>query len=122
MAKEGITISFRLHPSDPKEKQAIEIIQDLQAKGYAPREIMTDAILRAAGYTPEMFREGGDKLTPSLLESILAEFARDMLQEIRAAGGTIPTQQSSKPSPFDEDEDEEFSKNIAAGWAARNKR
>jgi hypothetical protein len=95
MAKKSISISFRLHPDDERERQAIEVIQDLEAKGYSIREIMTDAILRAAGYTPEMFKAAGEKLTPSLLESILTAFGKDLIQTIRDNGGYAKSDQGA---------------------------
>lgn len=121
MAKQGISVSFRLHPSDPREKQAIEIIQENIAQGLEPRQFITDAILRSAGYTPEMFRDSDERLTPSLLESMLADFAMFLLSSIRANGGAV-SQETSKTVEFDEDEDEEMAKNLAAGWSARNGR
>jgi phosphoribosyl 1,2-cyclic phosphodiesterase len=121
MAKQGISVSFRLHPSDPREKQAIEIIQEQISQGLEPRQFITDAILRSAGYTPEMFRDSDAKLTPSLLESILEDFGKYLLSSMRAAGGAV-SQETAKPVEFDEDEDAEMAKNLAAGWAARNGR
>lgn len=123
MAKQGISVSFRLHPSDPKEKQAIELIQQYMADGLEPRQFITDALLRSAGFTPEMFRDGGEKLTTSLLESILTDFGRHIIQSIRENGGVVPPMQSTnKEIEFDEDEDSDMEKNLAAGWIARNKR
>lgn len=123
MAKKSVSISFRLHPDDERERQAIEVIQDLEAKGYAIREIMTDAILRAAGYTPEMFKASGEKLTPSLLENILTEFGKDLIKTIRENGGVVPTAKTeSRPSPFDEDEDTDSMRNLIRGHAARSAR
>ena len=123
MAKKSINVSFRLHPDVDKERQAIEVLEDLQEKGFPIREIMTDAILRLAGYTPEMFRDSGEKLTPSLFESILADFGKHLIGQIRANGGVISASQSTNADiEFDEDEDPDMVKNIAAGWAARNKR
>ena len=122
MAKQGISISFRLHPSDPKEKQAIELIQQYTEQGLEPRKFITDALLRAAGFTPEMFRESDEKLTASLLTSILTDFGNHLIENIRANGGVIPATQSTQDVEFDEDEDPDMVKNIAAGWAARNKR
>lgn len=124
MAKKGISVSFRLHPDDEREKQAIEEIRKLEARGYTIREIMTDAILRAAGYTPEMFKSGNEKLTPALLESILTDFGKELMQSIRESGGASPAPQStSRPSPFDDDdEDIETMRNLVKGHAARNAR
>jgi hypothetical protein len=124
MAKKGISISFRLHPDDEREKQAIEVIQDLENKGYSIREIMTDAILRASGYTPEMFKSGNEKLTPTLLETILTDFGKDLIQQIRENGGMVAPQTNvSRPSPFDEDEEDlSAMQNLIKGHAARSGR
>lgn len=122
MAKQGISVSFRLHPSDERERQAIKIIQEYMAQGIEPRKFITDALLRSAGITPEMFRDSDEKLTPSLLTSILTEFGNHLIENIRANGGVIPATQSAHDVEFGEDEDPDMVKNIAAGWAARNKR
>ena len=50
-------ISARLHPAFAEEKTALEIFNAHVKAGYAPRDIITDALNRAAGLTPEMFRE-----------------------------------------------------------------
>jgi len=49
-------ISARLHPSDEHEEAALAVFDDLVAQGYNARQIFTDALLRANGYTPDMFR------------------------------------------------------------------
>lgn len=50
-------ISVRLNAGDLVEQEALAIYDDLVGQGYSPRQIFTDAILRLAGMTPEMFSE-----------------------------------------------------------------
>jgi len=50
-------ISARLHPAFPTEKSALDIFNSLLAAKYTPRAIITDALNRAAGLTPEMFAD-----------------------------------------------------------------
>lgn len=52
-------ISARLHPSNEFEAEALRVWEDKIGQGFAPREILTDALLRADGQTPEMFRREG---------------------------------------------------------------
>lgn len=54
-------ISVRLHPSYETEGLALEIFEALTNQ-FSPREIITDALLRLNGITPEMFREKGIKV------------------------------------------------------------
>lgn len=124
MAKEGISRSFRLHPSDEREKQAIEIIEEWEGKGLSIREIVTNALLRSAGYTPDMFRVGDEKLTPALLESILTDFGRELIQTIRENGIPVSGNEpiAKKPSPFDEDEDTDSMQNLIKAHASRSGR
>lgn len=122
MAKEGISRSFRLHPSDDKERQAIEIIEAWEEKGYSIRDIITSAILRSAGFEPDMFKTGNERLTPALLEAILTDFGKELIQTIRENGGVPSTPQNKpKPAPFDdEDEDLEAMRNLVKGHSARS--
>lgn len=52
-------ISARLNREFEEEARALEIFEEKVNDGYSPRQILTDALLRAGGYTPDMFRRGG---------------------------------------------------------------
>lgn len=57
MTKLTLRIQALLHPSDEKERDAINIWQAWLAAGNTPRQLITDMILYCAGRTPEMYRE-----------------------------------------------------------------
>ena len=50
-------ISARLHPAFAEERTALDIFNANVKAGYSPRAILTDALNRMAGLTPEMFHE-----------------------------------------------------------------
>jgi len=55
--KYGWHISFRIledNPQKPKERVAVEVVDELTAKGYHLRDIMTDALSEFAGKTPQI--------------------------------------------------------------------
>lgn len=65
-------ISFRLdedNPDRPDEAQALEILDRLLGAGFDTRRIMTDALIRAAGYTPTK-PESADPLVAELRVSL----------------------------------------------------
>jgi hypothetical protein len=67
-------IGARLHPkSCDEEKEALATYDAKVGEGFTPREILTDALLRAAGYTPEMFRPRQERVDGAItrLESKL---------------------------------------------------
>lgn len=122
MVSKSKTYAFRLHPDDIREADAMAIIEKAVEDGYTLREIMTDAILRAKGHTPEMYRQADDKISKGFIETILEEFAVHIVSELKANGRIVPSDDNTKASPFDSDEDEEMMRNLAAGWQARRKR
>lgn len=74
-------ISARLHPSDPYEKKALEIFEARKAEGWTPRDIITDALLRSEGFSPEMFRSEG-RMQSALAELEAKLGALDALEEL----------------------------------------
>lgn len=60
-------ISARLHPSHEKERDALEVFDGLRLQGFDARSIITDALLFAAGRTPEMFQRE-DRLTETVYQ------------------------------------------------------
>lgn len=59
MSDKSKVISARLNPQFEQERKALEIFEQWVSEGFTPREIMTNAILNAAQFKPEMFRERG---------------------------------------------------------------
>jgi len=121
MAKSKV-FSVRLHPSDEREARVISILDDLISKGFSMREIFTDAILRAEGYTPEMFRDTDERITRTYLETLLSEFGQDLLSQIENGTISAKAQTDKRPSPFGDDEDEDAMRNIAQGFMNRRSR
>jgi hypothetical protein len=72
-------ISFRLDDSDPDERQALEVLDRLLEAGFDTRRIMTDALIRAAGYTP-VKPESADPLVVELRASL--EQARQLTSQL----------------------------------------
>jgi hypothetical protein len=118
--KKSTVISVRLNPAIKEDRQAIEIIEALKKRGFTTRSIITDAILKAAGHTPEMYHDSQDTVTRPILENLLSDFAQEIVEAIRH---DIPESKNTKPSPFDsEDTDENYARNLAQGYLARRKR
>lgn len=57
MTKLTVRIQALLHPSDEKERDAIDIWNSWLNQGFTPRQLLTDMILHCAGRNPEMYRE-----------------------------------------------------------------
>ena len=79
-------VSFRLHPSDEYEAKAIEVLDYWLNEGVNIRHLLTDALLRLDGQTPEMFNSDEQALTRGTLSAILdrkmAELRRDLADEL----------------------------------------
>lgn len=121
MAKSEI-YSFRLHPSDDRERDAIEIIKQLQAEGWSVRDIVTDAVLYAKGRTPEMYKYSDDHISRGYIENTLEGFAQHIISELRTNGFVTSESEQGKQTPFGNDEDEDMARNLANGFLARRKR
>lgn len=109
--------SFRLNPAYEQDKAAIDIVTQKRLEGFSIRQIMTDAIVRASGYTPEMFSdygEGHNQMTG--LEQMLSNFAKEIIDAIG--------QRPSQPVYENEDNSSEHStwaNTLAKGFIARQK-
>lgn len=121
MAKQSRVFSVRLHPSDPKEKQAIEIIDALMDNQYTMRQIVTDAILHRDGASPEMFKDNGNALTLSAMEDLLTDFAAHIIREMMlkniAVQDNLPLESGST-----QEHDDEMASNMAAAYMSRRRR
>lgn len=115
-------IAARLNLENEREKTALEIF-DKKRKSHSAREIITDAILRASGYTPEMFDSGDEKITQGQLVRTLEDFAHYIIEQIQSSGIAVKPVQKEDSSPFDDsEEDTDVMKNMAAGYLNRRKR
>jgi hypothetical protein len=55
--KQSRIVSVRLHPRKEHEGEALRIIDEKLDEGYTLKQILVDAVLHAAGRTPEMFSQ-----------------------------------------------------------------
>lgn len=117
----GVHISFRWHDSDEYEARAIQIYRQLIEDGYTPRQIFSEALLRAEGYTPEMFRQQNADPNASRLinrmEDLFTDFAKEMLGKLEQAG--VQARQSSTTE--ESADDDEYARNIARGFMNRRR-
>ena len=86
--KRSKTYSFRLHPDDAYESDAIGIIEKWDNAGTNFRSAMTDVILHSAGRTPQMYRQDETQLTPSLMRKMFSEF-KDEISDLLTTVGKI---------------------------------
>lgn len=117
--KKSTVISIRLNPAVEEDQRVLDILNELQERGFSHREIITDAILRAEGHTPEMYHDADGKVTRHILELMLSEFAREIVDNVRQ----FAPQTTQKASPHNKGEsDDEYANNLAKGFLTRRKR
>jgi hypothetical protein len=76
--------SARLNPvTSPEDRAALEIIHDLEDKGYNFKQIVVDAILKASGHTPEMFARHNPSDLLLGIENLLERFTGEIIGQIR---------------------------------------
>jgi hypothetical protein len=90
-------VSFRMDESDPTERQALEVLDRLLSEGFEVRQIMTEALIRAADMTP-IKPESADPLVAELRASLLearqlAGQLSTVIEDVRR--GLPPAQQTS---------------------------
>lgn len=87
-------VSARLNPEYPEDLEALTHWDNEIAAGYSPRAIITDALMRCAGITPEMYHRPEDDTANQLdgisaqlagLYSIIENGVMDMLRNIKVA-------------------------------------
>lgn len=98
-AKKKTTLAMyrtaRFNPATSQEdRDAVAIIQRLEADGYNFKQIAQDAILRADGKSPDMYAKPANSFDG--LRSLLEEFAQTLIDEIRSRG--------SAPAVSDDDD------------------
>ena len=113
-------IAARLHPDNAKERLALEIF-DKKREKHSARKIITDSLIRSAGYTPELFDSDDKTITQSQLERTLEEFANYIIEQIQANGMTVKPIIQDESNVFTDDEDMTVMKNMAAGFLNRRK-
>ncbi len=81
-------LSARLNPiTSEYDRRALEIIHKREQEGFNFKQTAVDAILRAGGYTPEMFeRDTGAAKLILHLESLLANFSSELMQALKERG------------------------------------
>ncbi|HEX2907433.1 MAG TPA: hypothetical protein VHO69_11265 [Phototrophicaceae bacterium] len=113
------SVSLRLNPAYDEDRAAIEHLDDGITQGYSSRQTITDALCRAAGYTPEMFSRRDDmSMLYTNLESLLSSFAAEIMKAVQQRGGRV--------GRYDDDDTERESgedglwvRNFARGFIAR---
>lgn len=105
---------FRLNPAYEQDKVAIAIIEQKRNEGYSVRQIMTDAIVRSAGYTPEMFADYNVSVRGGF-EQMLSNFAREIIESFENRfSGKPPT-----PDEVGESQQGVWANTLAKGFLAR---
>lgn len=118
MPVQSRNISIRLHPSDEHEAKAIEILDRLNAEGFSNRQIITDALLRADGVTPDMFRQGGDGISVAFLLERIEGMLTNAVKEMLEAMPTHVRKQTVEASGAEDDD--EYARNLAKSYIARS--
>lgn len=113
MVVKSEVISVRLHPDNPREREALQAFRQWQQQGYTPREIITDAILARAGFKPEMFDESG-LLTRATMENLLTDFASHIVEQFKQRQADTPPTEATG-----DDTDADYMQNLAQGYLKR---
>lgn len=109
-------LSVRLNRNmDEREALALDIVEDLESKDFTLRQIITDAILRADGHTPEMFSKE-EKLTPHFMRELFEDFTTYIISQIRA--GEFKLAENSEHG----DDDTEVTQQLVNAFQNRNRR
>ena len=111
--------SARFNPINPEDRDVLAIIHELEAQDYNFKQIVTDAILRADGRTPEMY--AAPQITADLIKAymndILPQFAQEIISHVKHGGVAIenePEDTGGNPS--------EFAKTFAKSFVERQRR
>lgn len=100
--------SARFNPINPQDRDVLAIVKELEDQGFNFKQIVSDAILRADGKTPEMYAAPmvTAQIITTYMDNVLAQFAQEIVTEIkrggfRAVAETDEDEESSeKPSKF----------------------
>lgn len=112
---QAVIKSVRLNPINEHERAVLEIIDQLESEEYNFKQIVVDAILRANGYTPEMFARPFPNDILGHLERMLEQFAHEIIQatqNMRGGGRYVE----------DEGETTSFAQNFARSFIDRQRK
>lgn len=112
-------IQCRLHEDVEYEGDAIAYYRRQLAEGKSPRQIICDALLRAADFEPSMFPQDKGRVTVDKIENLLASFAHEIIQSIGNRTFHNPDSDSQESSEID---DIEYAQNIAKAYLNRRNR
>lgn len=82
MKKKTKVIAFRLNPRHEMEKDALEIIEQQKENGVAPREFLTDVILRFKDVKPEMYKKNPVRPSVNSADDYASEHLNNLKKEI----------------------------------------
>lgn len=122
MADKSEHIQCRLHEDVEYEGEAIAYYRKQISDGYTPRQIVTDALLRAAEFHPEMFPQDKGRVTFGKIEHLLSDFAQEIIRSLRGTNLRSVSDSDVSTNEQMDNEDMEFAKNIAAGYMTRRNR
>ena len=119
-------VSFRLHPGDEYEAKALEILDYWLNEGVNVRHLLTDALLRLDGQTPEMFNDDEQALTRGILSATLDRKLSAMQQDIieylqnqNTGGGQVRVAHDPPPTQNDSDGLSKAERNLIVGFNKR---
>lgn len=110
----------RFNPIHREEETALAYIEKLEAQGFSFKEIVTDAINRAAGATPEMFsREVAydSSRFVGLVEQVFGNFRDELLEKI--GSGAVRIAPTAAEDERRDDGISAFAKNFQRGLMER---
>lgn len=84
----GIYHHARFNRDYPEDADVLDIIAPLLEQRFTFKQIASDAILRAAGKTPEMYSRAPipANFATQAIEEMLERFARELLAQLKAGG------------------------------------
>lgn len=131
----SILIQAWLNRSDPVEAQALEVREAAIARGFTDRQILVDALLRAQGYTPEMFRQAGGQ-SAQIIQGVqnvvreefernqaelLAAFGKEVVKLIKQRGLAAVDEDDEDSAPAASSAASPFMKNFASSFVNRQR-
>src|SRR5438067_9828157 len=89
-------ISFRLDDTDPNEAQALTVLEQWQAEGFTPRQIITTALLKAEGLDLKQLHDNGTAVLIMELRQALKQ-AQELTEALRRAPAVAPVAPAPEP-------------------------
>lgn len=101
-----ITFSVALNVKYDEDKAFVEMVNPYLEQGYSIRQIVTDAVLRAGGCTPEMFGrvdELGDAIRAAMQplldnqqETLVADIVAELRKMLQSGAVSLPVASESE--------------------------